>query len=231
MKPYYSHAGIEIFHGDCRDALPQLGTVDMVLTDPPYNEVNRESAGLRNLDRGSADSACVDIPILAAHFSSKVSGSIYVWCGTEQVSQWKKELLDTGFSVRQGIWHKSNPSPMNGEHIWLSAIENCVFGKKPSATFNQFCAAPVWHGPTEPDIEHPCAKPLWLFTGLILASSKVGDTVLDPFMGSGTTLIAAKNQARKAIGIEIEERWCEVAAERLSQEVFEFREELNEERV
>ena len=71
-------------------------------------------------------------------------------------------------------------------------------------------------------IDHPCPKPLKLFTWLIGQVGGVGDTILDPFMGSGTTLRAAKDLGRKAIGIEIEERYCEIAAQRMSQSVMAF---------
>jgi site-specific DNA-methyltransferase (adenine-specific) len=222
VKPYYEHGGITIYHGDCREVLPTLPPCDLVLTDPPYNEVNRDSSGLRRLDRGLADSLTVDVPSFARLMWSATIGSVYVWCGIEQVSDWKREFVSLGMSVRHAVWQKSNPSPMNGEHVWLSAIENCIYGKKAGGTFTKFCAAPVWRGPTEPDSEHPCAKPLWLFTELVLASSKEHDTVLDPFAGSGTSLVAAKNENRKAIGIEIEEKYCEISAKRLSQEVFQF---------
>jgi site-specific DNA-methyltransferase (adenine-specific) len=222
MKPYYSHAGITIYHGDCREVLPSVPACQLVLTDPPYNEVNRESAGLRNLDRGSADSLPIEIPSLADLLAESCLGSLYVWCGTEQVSEWKRMFVALGWSVRQCIWRKSNPSPMNGEHIWLSAFENCIFAKRSGAIFNAFCAPPIWDGPTEPDSGHPCAKPIWLFSALIKASTNEGQAVLDPFMGSGTTLRAAKDLGRKAIGIEIEEKYCEIAAKRLSQEVLQF---------
>ncbi len=72
----------------------------------------------------------------------------------------------------------------------------------------------------EPESDHPCPKPYKIMTKMVVLGSTEGDTILDPFMGSGTTLRAAKDLGRKAIGIEIEERYCEIAARRLSQEVF-----------
>jgi site-specific DNA-methyltransferase (adenine-specific) len=217
MKPYYDDGrGIVIYHGDCREILPSLPKVDLVLTDPPYGEVNQEDSGLRCLDKGSADE--IKGGELEAILSID-SDCFYVWCGTEQVSLLRAGFVARAFSTRLGIWEKTNPSPMNGQFIWLSGLEACVFAKRNGAPFNEFCKSAIWKGPTESVTEHPTEKPIWLFHKLILASSNQSQTILDPFMGSGTTLRAAKDLGRKAIGIEIEERYCEIAARRLQQEV------------
>lgn len=108
---------------------------------------------------------------------------------------------------------------MNGEHIWLSGIEVCVFGKRKNAYFGAFCKNTVWKGNSDLKQWHPTQKPIWLFHKLIEASSQLGKTVIDPFMGSGTTLRAAKDLGRKAIGIEIEKKYCDIAISRLQQEV------------
>lgn len=221
MKPYYEHDGIVIYHGDAREVLPSL-TATLVVTDIPYGEVNRDTNGLRNLDKSVADVETFPLIEFLAVLIPVFTGSAYIWCGTEQVSDIRRWFVDAGMSTRLGFWEKSNPSPMNGEYLWLSAIEACVYGKKPKATFNEFCAAPVWRGQIADGNGHPTPKPEWLMAAQIKASSVESDTVLDPFMGSGTTLVAAKNLRRKAIGIEIEEKYCEIAAKRLSQEVLQF---------
>jgi site-specific DNA-methyltransferase (adenine-specific) len=184
----------------------------------PYGEVNRESSGLRELDKGVADIVTLPPVDLVARVVG-LADTFYVFCGVQQVSDLRQHFFASGLSVRLGIWEKSNPSPMNGESLWLSAVEACVFARKPKAYFSMFCASPVWRGPSERLTEHPTEKPLWLFETLVQASCPVGGLVLDPFMGSGTTLHAAKNTGRRAIGVEFNERYCEIAANRLRQEV------------
>ncbi len=216
MTPYYSDGMVTIYHGDCRElSLPQG---QLVLTDMPYGEVTRPSEGLRSLDRGVADIVTLPPPELVDAVVG-LADTFYVFCGTEQVSDLRRQFVSAGLTTRLGIWEKSNPSPMNGEHLWLSAIEACVFARKPKAYFSLFCASPVWRGPSERLTEHPTEKPMWLFETLIQASCPPQGLVIDPFMGSGTTLHAAKNLGRRAVGVELEERYCEMAALRLSQEV------------
>ena len=220
MKPYYQDESVTIYNADCRDVLPMLPKVDLVLTDPPYGEVNQQLHSDdygRVLDKGVADIETVPVEELAPLVLNVAKGSVYTWVGTEQVSEWRRFMVDAGMSTRLCIWEKTNPSPMNGQHIWLSSVEACVFGKRPQATFNAFCESPVWRETSVGETEHPTEKPRILFKKLILTSSNSGNTIIDPFMGSGTTLRAAKDLNRKAIGIELEERYCEIAANRMSQ--------------
>ena len=211
--PYYQDERITIYHGDCRDVLPTLGDAELVLTDPPYNAINRETGGLRQFDKGDADALPVDIPFLAAEFA-RIAPSIYVWCSDEQYTAWTCEAKAAGLSTRKCAWWKTNPSPMNGQRMWLSAMELCVFGRRKGAVFNEHCAHPVWKGPIARRTGHPTPKPEWLMQRLVSASSAPGGLVIDPFMGGGTTLVAAQTLGRRAIGIELDEAYCEIAAKR-----------------
>lgn len=208
---------VQIIHGDCLEVLKTLpsGSVDAVVTDPPYNKVNRDTGGLRSIDKGGADSRPVNIPELAAEFARVCRGSVYVWCGTEQVSEWRRAFVDARLTTRQCVWEKTNPSPMNAQAMWLSSLELCVFARKPKAAFNRFYESPVWRGPSERVDGFPCPKPEWLMRELIDASTDFGGTVLDPFMGSGTTGVACVNTGRNFIGIEIDEKYCEIARKRI----------------
>lgn len=214
MQPYYQDASVTIYHGDCREVLPTLAPIDLVLTDPPYNAINRATGGLRVIDKGEADSAPIDIPSLAKAFMG-LAPSVYVWCSSEQYSQWFSALLENGGTPRAAVWHKSNPSPMNGEHLWLSAVELCAFARRKGATFNEHCKHAVWEGPIARKNGHPTPKPLWLMQRIVAASSPYGGSVLDVFAGSGTTLCAAKSYGRTAVGVEMNEAYCEIAAKRV----------------
>jgi site-specific DNA-methyltransferase (adenine-specific) len=113
------------------------------------------------------------------------------------------------------VWWKTNPPVLNGQHLWLSAVELCVYGKASGGVFNRNCEAPVWRGSTEREQSHPTQKPFWLMSKLVDASTNAKQTVIDPFMGSGTTGVACANLGRKFIGIEIEERYFNIAVERI----------------
>jgi DNA modification methylase len=192
------------------------GCVDMVLTDVPYNEVNRKSGGLRNLDKGIADSSLFSMSVLTDELARLCTGSVYIFCGFRQSSDLCNELDRVGFSVRVGAWHKTNPSPMNGSKMWLSGLELCVFGRKPKAVFNEHCQSALWSCASQRSKIHDTQKPIPLFQRLIEASSNTGHTVLDPFAGSGTTAIAAMNCGRDWICIERDPEYAAKAIERIN---------------
>lgn len=210
---------ISLHHGDCLEVMKSIpdNSVDLVLTDIPYGKVNRKSNGLRNLDKGAADVIDFDIQSAMSESIRVVNGSIYIFCGTEQVSTIRSQMVKAGLSTRLCIWEKTNPSPMNGQHIWLSSIECCVFGKFKNATFNEHCKSSVWRFSTARGKLHPTMKPLPLMEYLIKTSSNEGDTVLDFTMGSGSTGVAAKNLNRKFIGIEKDEKYFQIAKERIGE--------------
>jgi site-specific DNA-methyltransferase (adenine-specific) len=218
---YYEDESVKLFHGDGSEyLLDNVAPFDLVLTDPPYNEVNRHSNGLARLDRGEADSLTVDIPWYAHAYDEATTknASVYVFCGFRQLSKWLDHFVDLGLSVRGGVWHKTNVLPMNAEHLWTSGLEAIAFGRKPGAYFDHPVSPLYFHGRTTPMTDiHPTAKPLWLFQEIIETSCPPGGIVLDTFAGVGTTLEAAKKAGRKAVGIELKEEYCEAASRRLSQ--------------
>ena len=189
--------------------------VDLILTDIPYDVVNRDSNGLRDLDKKDADIIKFDLTSFLNECIRVCKGSIYIFCGTEQVSYIRETLVKADLSTRLIIWEKTNPSPMNGEYIWLSGIEVCIFGKFSGATFNEKCKNTVLKYPTVRNGFHPTEKPLKLFQYLINTSSNEGDLVLDPCIGSGTTAIAAAELKRNFIGFELNTEYYKIAQKRL----------------
>ena len=228
MTPYYDADGITIYHGDCMEVLPSLGApvADMLLTDIPYGEVTRPCGNFgdsaRSFDKGDADLVTFELDAFVAMVVLACRSSFYVFCGIEQVSPLTVLFKQRGLTTRHGLWIKSNPSPVNGEHLWLSGHENCVFARAPLAPFSEHCAPPHWRYPVGTSKRHPTEKPRALFDRLVLASSKPGETVLDPCAGSGTALEAALQLGRRAIGVELNEEYCEIAAKRLAQGVLDF---------
>lgn len=207
----------KIYNMDCLEGMKQIpdGSVDLVLTDIPYGEVNRGSNGLRNLDKAAADIVTFNLSELTRILCNKTNGSVYMFCGTEQVSEIRKTMVEQGLSTRLVIWEKTNPSPMNGEYLWLSGVECCVYGKKSGGTFNLRCKNSVLRYPCGEHDIHPTQKPVDMFRYLIQASSNEGDTVLDPFMGSGTTAVACIKEKRHFIGFELNKEYYDKACQRI----------------
>lgn len=208
---------INLMQGDCLELMGEIpdGSVDMILCDLPYGEVSQKSGGLRLLDRGNADTCTIDLQRLSVEFNRVCCGTVYAFCGTEQISTLVRNLKSHGMTTRVCVWEKTNPSPMNGTRIWLSGLEFCVFARKASATFNEHCKKALWQAPSGRSKIHPTEKPLKLMERLILASSNEGDTVLDCCMGSGTTGVACVNTGRNFIGIEKDPEYFKIAEQRI----------------
>ena len=190
-------------------------SIELCVTDIPYGEVNRKSNGLRNLDKHKADEVTFLLSDFLSELNRIIFGSIYIFCGTEQVSEIRKTLIEYGFSTRLIIWEKTNPSPMNGQHIWLSGVECCVYGKRKGAVYNGHCNNTVLRFPCGRNKLHPTQKPLDLIKQLVEFSSNNGGLVLDPCMGSGTTGIACKELERDFIGIELDKEYFDIAKNRI----------------
>jgi site-specific DNA-methyltransferase (adenine-specific) len=207
----------ELHHGDCLEVMKTLpdNSIDCVITDPPYNAINRKTNGLRVIDKGVADSSPVDVRGLVGELVRLCSGSFYVFCSDEQYTEMILAFKLAGCATRKSAWHKTNPSPMNGQRMWLSALELCVYAKKAGATFNVHCQHPVWRQPVVSKQVHPTQKPTALMREQLLASTNPGDTILDPFMGSGSTGVAALLENRNFIGIEKDETYFNIAKNRI----------------
>jgi site-specific DNA-methyltransferase (adenine-specific) len=246
MKPYYEHAGITIYHGDCRDILPQIPAGDAVVADPPYGQTalswDRWPDGWMDSIRAS---------------------SVWVFGTMRMFLLHAAEVFAAGFSLSQDlVWEKQNGSSFHVDRF-RKVHENIVHFYR--GAWSDVYKAPVktmdatarqtrrkqkpthWSKVGESSYvsidggprlmrsviyERNChgsavnetQKPLGIIRPLIEYSVPPGGLVVDPFSGSGSTLVAAKELGRRAIGIDNREIQCEEAAKRLSQEVFEFSE-------
>ena len=212
-----------IIHDDCMKFLNSLrgggGIFDLTLTDIPYGEVNRSSNGLRNLNKKAADVMTFDLPTFLEELYRVTKSTIIIFCGKEQLSEIHgffagKQMKGLG-TVRQLIWNKSNPSPMNGQHIYLSGVENAVWFKKRGGTFNAKCKNTVFKYPNGRAKLHPTEKNHDLIRELIRDNSNEGDLIFDPCCGSGAHCLVAAEENRHYIGIELNDDYYKIASERL----------------
>ena len=212
---------MRIIQGNCLDELKNIQKCRLLLTDIPYGEVNRGSNGLRNLDKDDADNTTFELkPFLELIYDK--ADIFIIFCGNEQYSEiytfFSKKQKEKKGTVRQIIWAKSNPSPMNGEYVYLSGTENAVwFKKSKTGKLNCKCKKNYFVAPTGSSKYHPTEKNHKLLTELILDNTNVGDTVIDCCMGSGSTGICALKNGRDFIGIELNKDYYNIARGRLDE--------------
>ena len=193
-------------------------SVDFTLTDIPYNAVNRESNGLRNLDKGMADVMHFDLNVFLQEVYRVTKNSVCIFCGKEQFSGIYEYFAKQKGTVRPIIWEKSNPSPMNGQYIYLSGVEFAVWFKKSGAkTFNAHCKNTVFKFPNGHSKVHPTEKNHNLLKQLIEDNSNVGDVIFDPCSGSGSHGVVAIENNRAFIGCEINTHYCTLGNQRIQQ--------------
>lgn len=222
MTPYYEHAGITIYCGDCRDVLSLLGDCDLLLTDPPYGlnvpvDNARFSGGSQYRERGHK----------FLQYRIPVSGDAEPF-DPSHLFQFRRLVIFGANNFADKL------PPSNGWIVWdkRAGLEDVDWplGAGELAWTNVTGAVRIfrnrWMGlvrDSERNIfDHPTQKPVVLMRWILKQWTKVGDLVIDPYCGSGPVLQAAKELGRRAIGIEIEEKYCEIAAKRLSQEVFQW---------
>jgi hypothetical protein len=218
MTPYYEHAGITIYHGDCREILPTLPKCDLLLTDPPYginadSEMHKQggqqygntAAPKRIYADTSWDTKPADTRLLlsmvgSVRFAIIFGGNYFALPATRCVLVWDKENGTNAFADAELAWSNLDKPVRIKRHMWNGMLRE---GQ-------------------EERFGHPTQKPVEVMQWCITQAPDDCKTILDPFMGSGTTLVAAKNLGRKAIGIEIEEKYIKIAIRRLEQEVLPF---------
>jgi site-specific DNA-methyltransferase (adenine-specific) len=232
VTPYYQDDLVTLHHGDCFDLLPKLEAPDHVITDPPYEDEahtkqRRQSGGKKKgvepapLSFGSISES------QRAELGRWIGASCKLWslvfCQIEAVHKWHEAIAGgEARYVRTCIWIKPNGCPQ-------------FTGDRPGMGYETIiaCHGPgklQWSGGGRHGVfthnvthsKHPTGKPLPLMVELIKLFTNPGDLIIDPFAGSGTTLRAAKDLNRRAIGIELDEKFCKIAARRLRQDAFLF---------
>lgn len=209
----------KIYNTNCIEFMKSMqnNSVDLTLTDIPYGGVSREDNGLNNLDKGNANLVTFSLEDFLPEVFRVTKSTIIIFCGVEQIStifdffeQKQKEKKGT---PRQLIWRKTNPSPMNGQYVYLSGIENAIWFKKRGGTFNAHCKNTVFDHPIGTSRMHPTEKNHKLLRELILDNSNENQIVFDPCAGSGSHLLVARDLKRQFIGCEIDKEYCNKMAE------------------
>jgi site-specific DNA-methyltransferase (adenine-specific) len=266
MRPYYQHGGITLYHGDCGEIIPLLGSVDMVFTSPPYNLGTNTTGGQFPGKRMGHYDAMAPMGIkrggMGKWSRAATAGGIANGYGEHtddlphpEYIQWQKHILGLCWDLLPStgaIYYNHKPRVFNGDVITplvynpdLPLRQIVIWARAGGINFNPAFYVPthewililskpqfrlrdrgasgvgdVWYIPQEANNSHPAPFPLALPLRAIETTNAA--TILDPFSGSGTTLLAAKRLGRIGIGIELEESYCEATAKRLEQEVFDF---------
>jgi site-specific DNA-methyltransferase (adenine-specific) len=222
VKPYYEADGVTLYHGDCKEILPSLAG-DALVTDPPFgigwaratwNDRPEETPDLMHWLVGAAERT---VP----------NGWCFVFQSMPNVSRFH-EWFPAGWRIfaacknfahirPTGIWHSWDPVV-----FWRNGAKGGPNSGPNSGHVNRDYYVGNVAGMFGAGIDHPTPKPIDTMKHIVQLAAPEGGLIIDPFSGSGTTLLAAKETWRRAIGIEIEERYCELTAKRLSQRVLDL---------
>lgn len=223
MSPYYQDDWVTLYHGDCRNFIDALD-FDVLVTDPPYgvNLGNYYRAARNGSNyRGLQKAGYASYQDTEANFLETVVPALWM-----ALDRSRRGLV---FCAGHMVWHLPPADAIGGVFIpaatgrtkwgFNSFSHALLYGKIPHVGSRP---TGIRSTATADGFGHPTEKPLsWMLWAVSLAS-RAGETILDPFAGGGTTLRAAKDLGRKAIGIEIEGSYCEIAARRCAQEVLDL---------
>ncbi len=216
--------------GDCYELIKNIPdkSIDLIVTDPPY-ELETEGSKKNNISKTFANcnsqikgiSEGIDLKILDEYMRIMKKPNIYIWCNKKQILEYLKyftEKYDCSFEIM--TWCKTNPTPLCGGN-YLIDKEFCLYFRKGIKLNTKFeTAFTYWitskNKNDKDNFEHPTIKPLNIIKTLIENSSKENDIVLDTFVGSGTTCLAAKETGRRYIGMEIDKEYWKIANNRIN---------------
>lgn len=231
MKPYYKDDQATIYNCDCREVLPDLEPVDLLLTDPPYEQSAGGGGIMRKrqtfIDIGNELSSFNPGEYWEILTAATKTNHGYIFTSRLCLDWFIQLVREDQLNWDILIYGKNNPIPAKN-YRYLSSFEFLFFFRGEGSYWNNDapfknyskikmvnCKPKEWGHPTE--------KEIGVLEQLLTISTKPGDTIVDPFMGSGTSLVAARNMKCNSIGIELEEKYCEIAAKRLSQGVLALR--------
>ena len=205
-----------LYLGDCREILPTLPKVDAVVTDPPYG-ISYASAWRKD---GPTDPIANDhdppldsVPLIASRL--KAGGALYLATRYDVSSRWNDAVIGSGLTMKTPIfWDKTNHTSGDLHGDFGGQIEIFIFAHQGRHKLRFRCGN-LWRFPRDSASAHPTTKPVGLMERILSCSTDSGGVVLDPFMGSGTTGVACANLGRKFIGIEISEKYFEIACSRI----------------
>lgn len=225
---------MKLYNGDCLEVMKDIPdkSVDMILTDPPY-DISRDN-NFKTMNRRGIDFGEWDIGFNVTEWLTwgipklKDGGNIVVFCDWKKITPIVEEMESKGIIIKDLVrWRKTNPMPRNRDRRFITDYEVAVWGvKKGKWTFNRLSDTyerPEIISGVTPKSEksygaHPTQKPIEVMTWLVQRLSNENDTILDPFMGSGSTGVACKNTNREFIGIEKDEEYFKIAERRIRDE-------------
>lgn len=224
MKPYYQDELVTIYNSDCNEVMLQLAElVRLVIADPPYGIKYQSSRRQKSFDFIEGDETYPAVWLNAIRKITDDSATFYVFCNDRSFDIARLALYQSKFELRKTlIWDKMSVTAGDLEN-YGDRVEFILFASK--------CYRPQLKGSRDGNIisiprvhssslRHPTEKPELLMSYLVMKSTDPGELVLDPFMGVGPVLVAAKKLGRRAIGIELNEQYCEIAANDLRQSHF-----------
>lgn len=223
-----------IYNVDCYEAIKKLPdkSVDCIYTDIPYlfarggcsdNDFSRRMKRLHNVDLGEIRDG-IDYSILDEFVRVMKKINIFIWCSKNQIYDIMSFFLTLPFKINSPeilVWKKDNPSPLCN-NTWLLDLEYCLYFRETGVILNDgYEIKSKWYASSinksgKDKFHHPTVKPLDLVERHLFHATQPEDIILDPFLGSGTTAVAAKNTSRRYIGFEINSEYYEIAQNRLN---------------
>lgn len=221
-EPYYSDESVTLYHGDCRDVLPGINA-DSIVTDPPFKLSQAYSTAVDSDNLGAVASIVETAPMMLR--AVPPGGMAVVFYDTRILPFALDAFRRSGWAYRRALTLYRRWGNAHKLHGWMSTSDFALVFARPEG--REVFYGPWAHdtyvksNPEADSADHSAQKPMGFVGQIVSNVTPPGGTVLDPYAGSGTTLRAASHLGRQAIGIEIEERYCEIAAKRLAQGVLE----------